>query len=304
MAEDILLYGLLAVAVGLAQSGAQAFGLPAELGIDAASVGGAAYYAAMSVVVLIVPLGAVRAASRTGNRSTGSCWGDSATKRRASYFFSPRADRGLAVALGVIPIFGALTPGWRDRQPPSRSAGQPAAASGNSRSLFFYPDLLRAARAPGSTPGRRGPAPCWRRSIPVACLIKGGAVYLGARVAREWRRRLRAHSAVALNARGGPEIGRSSVSLAAGIVSEGVLRHADHALAGDPPRLPDGGCSACYGTGTTRSAQSGATVGAGARGWATRRTAHVANPRDPAACVRSTRRSSSLRFSSCWTPKR
>lgn len=55
--------------------------------------------------------------------------------------------------------------------------------------------------------------------IPVAFLIKGEAVYLGARVAREAPASARA-LAVALNARGGPGIVLASVSLAAGIVSE------------------------------------------------------------------------------------
>jgi Kef-type K+ transport system membrane component KefB len=213
VAEDVLLYGLLAVAVGLAQSGAQAFGLPAELGIDAASAGGAAYYAAMSVVVLIVPLGAVRAASR-GNRFD---WilrrlGNEAS----SQLLLLLALTAVCGALGVIPIFGALTAGvivsrLHEVRVSSSSVGQFSLA-------FFIPiyfglvglridlqedaDLLLLASF-----------------IPVACVIKGGAVYLGARVAREAPASARA-LAVALNARGGPGIVLASVSLAAGIVSE------------------------------------------------------------------------------------
>jgi Kef-type K+ transport system membrane component KefB len=213
VAEDVLLYGLLAVAVGLAQSGAQAFGLPAELGIDAASVGGAAYYAAMTAGILVVPLLAVRAASgrkrfdwilrRIGNDAPNQ-------------LLFLLALTALCAALGVIPIFGALTAGLivsrlREVRVHDSSVGRFSLA-------FFIPiyfglvglridlqedaDLLLLASF-----------------IPAACLIKGGAVYLGARIAREARASARA-LAVALNARGGPGIVLASVSLAAGIVSE------------------------------------------------------------------------------------
>jgi Kef-type K+ transport system membrane component KefB len=55
--------------------------------------------------------------------------------------------------------------------------------------------------------------------ISAACVVKGGAAYLGARLAGEGLASARA-LAVALNARGGPGIVLASVSFAAGIVSE------------------------------------------------------------------------------------
>jgi Kef-type K+ transport system membrane component KefB len=211
--EDVLLYGLLAVAVGLAQSGAQAFGVPAELGIDAASVGGAAYYAAMTALVLVVPLWAVQAASG----STRFDWilqrlGDQAPNQLLLLL----ALTAACGALGVVPIFGALTAGLIVSQLHDVRVG--GSSVGRFSLAFFIPiyfglvglridlqadaDLLLLASF-----------------IPAACLIKGGAVYLGARIAREAPGSARA-LAVALNARGGPGIVLASVSLAAGIVSE------------------------------------------------------------------------------------
>jgi Kef-type K+ transport system membrane component KefB len=211
--EDILLYGLLAVAVGLAQSGAQAFGLPAELGIDAASAGGAAYYAAMTLAVLIVPLAAVRAA----NGSNRFDWilrrlGNEAPNQLLLLL----ALTAACGALGVIPIFGALTAGLIVSQ--LHEVRVKSSSVGRFSLAFFIPiyfglvglrinlqedaDLLLLASF-----------------IPIACLVKGGAVYLGARLAREVPASARA-LAVALNARGGPGIVLASVSFAAGIVSE------------------------------------------------------------------------------------
>jgi K+:H+ antiporter len=213
VAEDVLLYGLLAVAVGLAQSGAQAFGLPAELGIDAASVGGAAYYAAMTALILVVPLSAVRAAG--GNRRFQ--WilrrlGNEAPNQLLLLL----ALTALCGALGVIPIFGALTAGLIVSQ--LHEVRVSSSSVGRFSLAFFIPiyfglvglrvdlqehaDLLLLASF-----------------ITVACVIKGGAAYLGARIARESPGSARA-LAVALNARGGPGIVLASVAFAAGIVSE------------------------------------------------------------------------------------
>jgi len=213
VAEDIILYGLLAVAVGLAQSGAQAVGLPAELGIDAASAQGAAYYALASALVLVGPVVAVRWASshhrldpivvRLGNEAA----------HQLIFLFALTAFAG---ALGVIPIFGALTAGIIvSQQHDVRISGS---SVGRFAFAFFIPiyfglvglridlqehaDLVLIATF-----------------ISAACVIKGSAAYLGARLAGEDRGSAGA-LAVALNARGGPGIVLASISFGAGIVSE------------------------------------------------------------------------------------
>jgi Kef-type K+ transport system membrane component KefB len=213
VAEDVLLYALLAVAVGLAQSGVQSFGLPAELGIDSASPGGAAYYAAMTGAVLVLPLAAVRSASRGKRfRWTLERLGNEAPNQLLFLF----ALAAACAALGVIPIFGALTAGLIVGQLHDVKVG--GSSVGRFSLAFFIPiyfgligfrvdlqehaDLLLLAVF-----------------IPAACVIKGAAAYLGARLAGEGRGSAGA-LAVALNARGGPGIVLASVSFAAGIISE------------------------------------------------------------------------------------
>jgi Kef-type K+ transport system membrane component KefB len=213
VAEDILLYGMLAIAVGLAQSGAQAVGLPAEVGIDSASALGAAYYAVASALVLVGPVVAVRWArshhrfgwilARLGNEAA----------HQLLFVFALAAFAG---ALGVIPIFGALTAGLivgqlHDVRVSGSSVGRFAFA-------FFIP-LYFGLVGLRIDLQENADLVLIVSFITAACVIKGGAAYLGARLARENPGSARA-LAVALNARGGPGIVLASVSFAAGIISE------------------------------------------------------------------------------------
>lgn len=213
VAEDVVLYGLLAVAVGIAQSGAQAVGLPSELGIDPASAVGALYYAAASVVVLVVPVLAVRWA----NNHHRFGWvlarlGNEAAHQLLLLF----ALAALAGALGVIPIFGALTAGLIvSQQHDVRINGS---SVGRFSFAFFIP-LYFGLVGLRIDLGEDADWALIAAFITAACVIKGSAAYLGARLAGEPRGTSRA-LAVALNARGGPGIVLASVSFAAGIVSE------------------------------------------------------------------------------------
>lgn len=213
VAEDILLYGLLAVAVGLAQSGAQAVGLPAELGIDSASVQGAAYYALASVLVLVGPVVAVRWAR--GHHRFG--WvlarlGNEAAHQLLFVF----ALTALAGALGVIPIFGALTAGLIVGQ--LHDVRVSGSSVGRFSFAFFIP-LYFGLVGLRIDLQEHADLVLIALFITAACAIKGAAAYAGARVAGEVPRSARA-LAVALNARGGPGIVLASVSFGAGIISE------------------------------------------------------------------------------------
>ena len=213
VAEDVILYGLLAVAVGIAQSQAQAVGLPAELGIDPASALGAAYYAAATVFVLAGPVLAVRWASEHNRFG----WvlarlGNEAAHQLLLIF----ALAALCGALGVIPIFGALTAGLIvSQQHHVRISGS---SVGRFSFAFFIP-LYFGLVGLRIDLQENADVLLIVSFITAACLVKGGAAYLGARVARESPGSARA-LAVALNARGGPGIVLASVSFAAGIVSE------------------------------------------------------------------------------------
>ena len=213
VAEDVILYGMLAVAVGIAQSGAQTFGLPAEMGIDPASAMGATYYALASAFVLVGPVVAVRIMSsrdrfgwvlaRLGNEA-------------AHQLLLILALAALAGGLGVIPIFGALTAGLIvSQQHHVRISGS---SVGRFSFAFFIPLYFGLV---GLRIDLQEHADLFLivTFIAAACVVKGSAAYLGARLAGEDRGSSRA-LAVALNARGGPGIVLASISFAAGIVSE------------------------------------------------------------------------------------
>ncbi|MEJ7803732.1 MAG: cation:proton antiporter [Candidatus Limnocylindria bacterium] len=211
--EDVILYGLLAIAVGIAQSGAQTVGLPAEVGIDPASAIGAAYYALASALVLVGPVVAVRLAgshdrfgwvlARLGNEAA----------HQLLLVFALAAFSG---ALGVIPIFGALTAGLIvSQQHDVRVSGS---SVGRFSFAFFIP-LYFGLVGLRIDLGEDANLMLIATFISAACVIKGSAAYLGARLAGEDRGSAGA-LAVALNARGGPGIVLASVALAAGIVSE------------------------------------------------------------------------------------
>jgi Kef-type K+ transport system membrane component KefB len=213
VAEDILLYGLLTVAVGIVQTKAQAFGLPAEVGIESDSILGAAYYAVATVFVLVGPLVAVRLASSRGRFT----WvlarvGNQATHQLLSVF----ALAALCGALGVIPIFGALTAGLIISQ--LHDVRISGSSVGRFSFAFFIPLYFGLV---GLRVDLQENADLFVLAtfISAACVVKGGAAYLGARLAGEGLASARA-LAVALNARGGPGIVLASVALAAGIVSE------------------------------------------------------------------------------------
>ncbi|MDQ3758841.1 MAG: cation:proton antiporter, partial [Actinomycetota bacterium] len=211
--EDVILYGLLAIAVGIAQSGAQAVGLPAELGIDSASILGAVYYAVASIVVLVGPLVAVRLAR--GHDRFG--WvlarlGNEAAHQLLLVF----ALAALCGALGVIPIFGALTAGLIVSQ--LHDVRISGSSVGRFSFAFFIP-LYFGLLGLRIDLGEHANLMLIATFISAACVIKGSAAYLGARLAGEDRGSAGA-LAVALNARGGPGIVLASVSFAAGIVSE------------------------------------------------------------------------------------
>ena len=213
VAEDVLLYGMLAVAVGIVQTKAQAFGLPAEVGIDSDSVVGAAYYAGATVLVLVGPLVAVRFATGRGRfQWVLARLGNEAAHQLLFVF----ALAGLCGGLGVIPIFGALTAGLIVSQ--LHDVRISGSSVGRFSFAFFIPLYFGLV---GLRIDLQENADLFVLAtfIPAACLVKGSAAYLGARLAGEPLRSARA-LAIALNARGGPGIVLASVAFAAGIVSE------------------------------------------------------------------------------------
>jgi len=212
--EDVVLYVVLAIALGLAASGADTFGLPDALGLTPRTAADAVYHVAVTVAVLWVFLVPVR---RLYPRVASS-------RRNVLHRRSPVAHQLVfmlgatiaCLALGVEAFFGALL------------AGVAVGASGGTARdtttiesfsfAFFIPLYFGLV---GLQLDLRKGFDVWffLAFLLFACAAKGLSVYAGARLAGETPFASR-NLAVAMNARGGPGIVLASVALAAGVVSE------------------------------------------------------------------------------------
>jgi len=213
--EDLFLYALLAVAVGLAQGGGGGVGLAHEVGIDPGSAAGALYY----VVATAAVLGAALALSH--RRAAGTRWLGAALRRTRRelplQLLFLLAVTSACLFLNVTPVFGGLVAGIvmgsvdDDRDEPVERISGFAFA-------FFVP-LYFAIVGFRLDLGTHFDPLFFVAFLAFACAAKAGSVYLGARVADEPPVAAR-NFAVAMNARGGPGIVLASVSLDAGIVDE------------------------------------------------------------------------------------
>lgn len=207
--EDVVLYALLAIAVGLAQGGTAGIGLAHELGVDPASAEGALYYVAATAVVLGVAL----ALAERGGRLLRSVRDDLALQ----LLFLIAVTAG-CLFLNVTPVFGGLVAGivmggGGEERPESyeRLTGFAFA--------FFVPIYFAIVGLRLDLGGDFDPL-FFVGFLVFACAAKAGSVYLGARVGGEAPERAR-HFAVAMNARGGPGIVLASVAFDARIIDEG-----------------------------------------------------------------------------------
>jgi Kef-type K+ transport system membrane component KefB len=234
VAEDIVLYVILAVSLGLAQGGTGAlFGLPALLGIGSGTSADMAYH----VVATLAVLGAALTFGPRVYRAAAT-WRLNLIRQASPVAFDLAlmlAVTLLCLFLGIEGFFGAFVAGVAVGRATETAAAQqttPAtvtAAGGgiapdSIRSIqgfafaFFIPiyfavvglqlDLLR-----GFNVG------FFLLFLLLACTVKAGSVYLGARLAGQasassW------NLAVALNARGGPGIVVASVAYGAGIIDQ------------------------------------------------------------------------------------
>jgi Kef-type K+ transport system membrane component KefB len=215
--EDILLYVLLAIALALVQrSEANVFGLPELLGIDPSSPLGTGYYvlATLALFTLLLVLGPPTL--RLGVRSRFN------VLKRASPIASQIlvlfAVTGIAMFLGVTPVFGAFVAGIVAATSLGERAVQARGSIRDFSFAFFIPvyfaivglrlDLIREFDLL-----------FFLGFLLFASAAKALSVYLGSRMSGEGPSAAR-NLAVALNARGGPGIVLASVSLDAGIISE------------------------------------------------------------------------------------
>jgi Kef-type K+ transport system membrane component KefB len=212
VAEDVVLYVVLAVALGLAQGSSGAlFGLPSVLPIAPGTAADMTYH----VLATLSVLGAALAFGPRLYRVAAG-WRLNLIRQASPVAFQlvfMLAATLLCLFLGIEGFFGAFVAGI------AVGTAEPAAATGPVQSFsfaFFIPiffavvglqlDLVHGFNVV-----------FFLFFLLLACAIKAGSVYLGARLAGETGRSS-VNLAVALNARGGPGIVVASVAYGAGII--------------------------------------------------------------------------------------
>jgi Kef-type K+ transport system membrane component KefB len=217
--EDVVIYVLLAIALGLvAGSSGDAVGIPAAIGLTPGSIGSIAFHVIATVAFLGVAL-----------------WLGPPVYRKALRFRFNFVKRGsaiafqlvfmlvvtmLAVALDVVPLFGAFVAGIVVGSAEGTTGAEEARSTIRNFSFAFFIPVyfaivgLRLDLLSGFEPL------FFLLFLAVACLVKYASVWAGARWAGESPEGAR-NLGVALNARGGPGIVLASVAFDAGIVDQG-----------------------------------------------------------------------------------
>jgi Kef-type K+ transport system membrane component KefB len=211
--EDVILYVLLSITLGLVQQGTNGFGLSTALGIDPGSNWDIAYHVIVTLVFfsVLLTLGPILLRWLLGRYSELLRRGNSI----AFQLVFMLVLSGTCVFIGVVPLFGAFIGGI---------------LVGTSGSRVFHGDIRRFSFAFFipiffAVVG-------WRLDLVrdfdpffflyftvFACAAKALSVFLACRLAGESRTGSQ-NLAVAMNARGGPAIVLASVALDARIISD------------------------------------------------------------------------------------
>jgi Kef-type K+ transport system membrane component KefB len=214
--DDLLLYVVLAVALGMVSAGGASHGLVALVGLEAASPWAPLVHVLASLLLIGTTLLAGpwfwRIAVKFENRYLR--WDNYAAVHVA---FLVLVTAG-CLYLGVNPMFGALASGMIAARVVQRhSVG--ASRVLQKLSLSFFVPLYFALVGARLDLIHHFDVVYFLEFLAFACVAKGVSIYIGARAAGE------AHSAAvnlaaALNARGGPGIVLAAVSYEAGIINE------------------------------------------------------------------------------------
>ena len=218
--EDVLLYVVLAVALGAAAHPSSAvFGLPSALGVHPGSGWDFAYHAAATVAVLGLSLLVGRPLYRA---ATGS-------RLNLLHRHSPVAFQLvfllvsclLCVVLGIQPFFGAFVAGiivGSATATPNPAEEGAAVAIKDFAFAFFVPIYFAIVGLQLDLLHGFNPL-FFLGYLAFACLVKAVSVYAGARVGGQ-PPPAAVNLAVAMNARGGPGIVLASVAFGAGIINQ------------------------------------------------------------------------------------
>jgi Kef-type K+ transport system membrane component KefB len=221
--EDIVLYVVLAVAVGFAGGAANSlFGLPDALDIKGGTGADLAYH-------VLATVGFLGTSLLLGPRVYRwvSALHANLVQRASPVAFQLTFMIAATIAglfLGIEAFFGAFMAGIvvgtaQAESAPLRSATSEAAAALKSFALAFFIPIYFAVIGFGLDLLHGFDPAFFALFLVMACTVKSVSVYLGARAAGEtggssW------NLAVAMNARGGPGIVVASTAFAAGIVNQ------------------------------------------------------------------------------------
>jgi Kef-type K+ transport system membrane component KefB len=218
--EDVLLYVVLAVALGAAAQGPSAlFGVPSLLELHPGSPPDFAYHAAATLLVLGLGLLLGRPAYRSAV----------ASRLNVVHRHSPAAFQLIfllslclaCVYLGIQPFFGAFVAGivvGSATTAPDPVQDGATVAIKDFAFAFFVP--LYFAVVGVQLDLLHGFNPLFFLAyLLLACVVKAVSVYAGARVGGQ-PHDASVHLAVAMNARGGPGIVLASVAFGAGIIND------------------------------------------------------------------------------------
>jgi Kef-type K+ transport system membrane component KefB len=214
--EDLVLYVVLAVAIGYAGAGAGAlFGLPAALGITGGSNSDLVYHVLATLAFLGVWLGAGPRVYRfIGGLRVNLIQRASPIAHQLTFMLAATIA---ALGLGIEAFFGALVAGivvGSTEAEPSE-----ATMAVTSFALAFFVPVYFAMIGLGLDLVHGFDVVFFAGFLLAACAIKWASVYLGARVAGE-SSPASVNLAVAMNARGGPGIVVASTAYAAGIIDQ------------------------------------------------------------------------------------
>ena len=215
--EDVILYVLLAIALGLAARGSETvYGLPGLLDLDPSGGAGVAYHVVATLAFLGISLVAGPLVYRPALRFRYNVVRrGSAIGFQLVFMFLATA---VAVFLGVVPLFGAFVAGIVVASSSVKGAGLARENIKSFSFAFFIPIYFAMVGLRLDLVREFDPLFFLWFSV-LACVAKSASVYLGARAARE-SAAASTNLAVALNARGGPGIVLASVALDAAIISE------------------------------------------------------------------------------------
>ncbi len=214
--EDIVLYVVLAVAVGLVQGpGSETFGLPTALNIRAIWQN-SVYHTIVAMVFLGLAL-------TFGSRAYKALAGMRANSlaRRSPVVFQLMwmlALSAAALALGLVPLYGAFVAGIS-----VAVAGQgeivPERNALAGVSFAFFIPVYFAVIGIQLDLIHHFDVPFFLGFLAFSCVAKAASVYLGARLSGE-DTFVSKSLAIAMNARGGPGIVLASAAYAAAIINE------------------------------------------------------------------------------------